>query len=525
MPVPLTYPGVYIEEIPSGVHTILGVPTSITAFVGRAIRGPVNTPVTINNYGDFERTFGGLWVGSSLGFSVQDYFLNGGGQAIIVRVFGGPPAAAGIDAKGLKLQAATSGAWANSLRARIDIPDASVIDQVAASLGVTAADVFNVTVHDNGTGETEVIQNVTVAESARRVDRILETTSRLVRAVPPLPSARPAAHAPADVNVWSTDTESSPVNTPGTDGAALTTADVLGSRSAKTGLYALESADIFNLLVIPPYILAPPRQLPVDIEPAALLPAATAYCEERRAMLIVDSPSSWTSKDAARAGVAALNLTSKNAALYFPRIGRVNPLHQNRVEDFAPSGTIAGVFSRIDTTRGVWKAPAGLEATLNGVVQLTVPLTDPENGELNPLGINCLRVRPAVGPVIWGARTRQGDDRLASEWKYVPVRRLALYLEESLYRGTQWVVFEPNDEPLWAQIRLNVGAFLQTLFRQGAFQGSTPQQAYFVKVDRETTTQNDIDRGIVNIVVGFAPLKPAEFVVIKLQQIAGQIQT
>ena len=150
-------------------------------------------------------------------------------------------------------------------------------------------------------------------------------------------------------------------------------------------------------------------------------------------------------------------------------------------------------------------------------------LTDPENGELNPLGINCLRTFPATGTVVWGARTLQGADRLASEWKYIPVRRTALYIEESLFRGTQWVVFEPNDEPLWAQIRLNVGAFMQNLFRQGAFQGQTPRDAYFVKCDKETTTQNDINLGIVNIVVGFAPLKPAEFVVIKLQQIAGQI--
>jgi len=186
---------------------------------------------------------------------------------------------------------------------------------------------------------------------------------------------------------------------------------------------------------------------------------------------------------------------------------------------------VAGVFSRTDATRGVWKAPAGLDATLRGVPALSVSLTDKENGELNPLGINCLRARPPVGRVIWGSRTLQGDDRLASEWKYVPVRRTALFIEESLYRGTQWVVFEPNDEPLWAQIRLNVGAFMQNLFRQGAFQGATPSEAYFVKVDSETTTQTDINLGIVNIVVGFAPLKPAEFVIIKIQQIAGQIET
>jgi phage tail sheath protein FI len=182
-------------------------------------------------------------------------------------------------------------------------------------------------------------------------------------------------------------------------------------------------------------------------------------------------------------------------------------------------------MARTDVSRGVWKAPAGIEATLSGVSALSVKLTDGENGQLNPLGINCLRAFPVVGRVVWGARTLRGADQLASEWKYVPVRRLALFLEESLYRGTQWVVFEPNDEPLWAQIRLNIGAFLHTLFRQGAFQGRSPREAYFVKCDKDTTTQADINSGVVNIVVGFAPLKPAEFVVIKIQQIAGQIET
>src|SRR5262249_52846215 len=212
------------------------------------------------------------------------------------------------------------------------------------------------------------------------------------------------------------------------------------------------------------------------------------------------------------------------SALFFPRLRQPNPKHDDQVEEFAPCGAVAGVFARTDAQRGVWKAPAGLDATLVGVPELSVALTDPENGELNPLGINCLRSMPAAGRVVWGARTLRGDDGLADEWKYVPVRRLALFLEESLYRGTQWVVFEPNDEPLWAQIRLNLGAFMQNLFRQGAFQGRTPREAYFVKCDKETTTQNDINLGIVNIVVGFAPLKPAEFVIIRIQQMAGQIQ-
>jgi len=180
-------------------------------------------------------------------------------------------------------------------------------------------------------------------------------------------------------------------------------------------------------------------------------------------------------------------------------------------------------MARTDTARGVWKAPAGLDAALNGIQGLQVNLTDAENGMLNPLGINCLRDFKINGRVVWGSRTLRGADQLADEYKYIPVRRTALYIEESLYRGTQWVVFEPNDEPLWAQIRLNVGAFMHDLFRQGAFQGQTPKDAYFVKCDKETTTQNDINLGIVNIVVGFAPLKPAEFVIIKIQQIAGEI--
>jgi uncharacterized protein len=186
---------------------------------------------------------------------------------------------------------------------------------------------------------------------------------------------------------------------------------------------------------------------------------------------------------------------------------------------------MAGLYARTDSARGVWKAPAGMEASLANVQKLDYKLSDPENGALNPLAINCLRTFTGYGNVAWGARTLYGEDQRGSEWKYVPIRRLALYLEESLYRGTKWVVFEPNDEPLWAQIRLNIGAFMHSLFRQGAFQGKSPRDAYLVKCDAETTTQDDRNRGMVNILVGFAPLKPAEFVIIKIQQMAGQIQT
>jgi phage tail sheath protein FI len=202
-----------------------------------------------------------------------------------------------------------------------------------------------------------------------------------------------------------------------------------------------------------------------------------------------------------------------------------DPLNPSVLGTYGAAGALAGLFARTDAERGVWKAPAGTAATIVGATGLSYTLNDRENGTLNPLGINCLRTFPVYGTVSWGARTGRGADALADEYKYIPVRRLALFLEESLYRGTQWAVFEPNDEPLWAQIRLNLGAFMHTLYAQGAFQGRTPRDAYFVKCDKETTTQNDIDLGRVNIVVGFAPLKPAEFVVIQIQQIAGAIQT
>lgn len=308
----------------------------------------------------------------------------------------------------------------------------------------------------------------------------------------------------------------------------------MGEPGSKTGIYALNRADLFNLLCIPPLVRdltsLPSSYTPV---PAEVYQAALTLCVERRAMLIVDPDPVWGSSidravDNAIDGRNDLNLSgpaARNAALYFPCVRMVDPLRDSRVDTFVPSGIIAGIIARTDVARGVWKAPAGLDAALNGVQDLQVNLNDLENGQLNPLGINCLRSFGVNGRIVWGARTLRGADAQADEYKYLPVRRLALFLEESLYRGTQWVVFEPNDEPLWAQVRLNVGAFMQGLFRQGAFQGATPRDAYFVKCDSQTTTQNDINLGILNVIVGFAPLKPAEFVVIQIQQMAGQIPT
>ena len=534
MPVQPTYPGVYIEELPSGVRTITGVATSITGLIGKALRGPTDQPVSITSFADYERIFGGLHRDMTLSYAVRDFFLNGGGQAVIVRLYkatGGSASKATYEVLSLTLQAASEGAWGMQVRVRVDkkiVTDPNLI-AVAMRLGVQPADLFDLTIRDAGTGVTETFLNLTTKESARRADRVMLAESNLVRVTAALPSnTSPSAHAGAltDADVWTSATKSTAAKNAApadvaVDSAVLDGAAYKGSQSGKTGLYQLEKVDLFNLLCVLPD--ARGGDVPDDVYQEAL-----SYCVKRRAMLIVDSKAGWTTVNAAQTGAAGMGLTgdmARNAAIYFPRIKQADSQLGGQIDTFVPCGVIAGVMARTDSQRGVWKAPAGLDASLGGVAGLQLEMTDAENGLLNPLGINCLRTFPVHGRVVWGARTMRGADAAADEYKYVPVRRLALFLEESLYRGTQWVVFEPNDEPLWAQIRLNLGAFMHNLFRQGAFQGTAPRDAYFVKCDKETTTQNDINLGIVNIVVGFAPLKPAEFVIIKLQQMAGQIAT
>jgi len=527
MPAPPRSPGVVDEEIPSGARTIGDVPTSVTAFVGRARRGMTERPVTVTGFSGFARSFGGLWQESTLGFAVRDFFANGGSSAVVVRLFGGDDdtSRASITWDTITVRAASPGAWGNELRIRVD----HATRDPDPALGETSDTLFNLSVLDGTTGAVEEHRDVTVgiSDHPRHLRTVLENESDVVRLdVPTVGNTddRPAEHShvvPAEAAVWGKDSTSTGVAPAGQvdDGAPLTEGDFIGpgKEGADQGLYALEAADLFNLLVLPPYLGSG------DVD-ATVVTAAHAYCTRRRAMLIVDAPAGWDTADqVARADIpATVGTIGRNAALYFPRLRQPNPLHGNRLETFAAAGAVAGVFARTDATRGVWKAPAGLDATLLGVPELAVSLSAAENGLLNPLGVNCLRVMPAAGPVVWGSRTGEGADGVASEWKYVPVRRTALFIEESLHRGLQWVVFEPNNEGLWAQIGQTVGAFMHTLFSRGAFQGRTPKEAYLVKCDSETTTQADIDTGIVNIVVGFAPLKPAEFVIIRIQQLAGQ---
>ncbi|MGV9982343.1 phage tail sheath family protein [Micromonospora wenchangensis] len=312
----------------------------------------------------------------------------------------------------------------------------------------------------------------------------------------------------------------------GSDGTTLPgTGALIGSEAAYTGIYALLKTDLFNLLCIPDATRprhGDPAAVDNGLDPEAVWSAAYDLCERRRAVLLVDPPPGVDDPDRALDWINQLGVKGPNAVAHFPRLRIPDPTDGFQPRTVAPGGTLAGLYARQDTERGVWKAPAGTEAQLRGVTNLVYPLTDAENGVLNPLGLNCLRTFPVTGTVNWGARTTAGADALASQWKYTPVRRLALFIEESVYRGTQWAVFEPNDEPLWSQLRLNLTSFMQDLFRKGAFAGRTPREAYLVRCDAETTTGDDRDRGVVNVVVGFAPLKPAEFVIVRIQQLAGQ---
>jgi hypothetical protein len=652
MPVAPTYPGVYIEEIASGVRPITGVATSVAAFVDFFKRGPTNLAVQIFNLGDFDREFGGLDTRSEASYAIQQFFLNGGSQAWVVRVVAG--AAAKAEAQidnvipattaALTLTAGSEGKWGENIRASIDTdtPVAGEFNLTLSEYGTvggrtvlvrqeqfrnlsmtaTKTNFVKRVVNDPFTG-SKLVQveaagadaplangtvsgahttgptvpaspevSVTIGDGTTNVTAkatLLFGSGLTLPAVLPLTTIAPVLEAalraasPANAafsgatvsvvgnrlhvlagpgnpknrvtfanqgaNTAATDLKltgdaianiqeyllgggaiansAQLAGAAGNDGDLPGSAELIGDLGSKRGLYALEDVDLFNLLCLPRTAIVAASPTAGELTPSqaqAVITRAETYCEQRRAFFLMDTPKGVDEPQEIKTWLAANStLRHRNAALFYPRLKTPDPLDDFRLHDRGASGTIAGLFARIDSNRGVWKAPAGTEASLRNVSELDDVLTDQENGTLNPLAINCLRNFPIFGNVCWGARTLEGSDQQASEWKYIPVRRLALFLEESLFRGLKWVVFEPNDEPLWSQIRLNVGAFMQNLFRQGAFQGKTPAEAYFVKCDKETTTQNDINLGIVNVVVGFAPLKPAEFVIIKIQQLAGQV--
>ena len=663
MAVAVTYPGVYIEEVPSGVRTITSVGTSITAFVDFFREGPMHRATEVFGMAEFTRIFGGLDTRSEASYALQQFFLNGGASALVVRCAAGAPAAARVTigqmaaagTPALILHARSAGVWGDTLRATVDhrtadprthfnltitrhagtAANAPVLAQethlnvtlsstgprhvvdvlaadsalvtgelpggatgVAAANGTTSGDLaalgtteFNAMSGDAldiAVGGSGVFRATLATWTAGTVTSLVALASRLETAIrtavdpggvlptPPcltgaavqvvtvptgpgtftrhlvVTAGRDPARAVTDLVVFtaapandaagplgllaaatvSDNVQQYPFTPPaaavgalisaaaGNDGTAPDANALVGAVADANdqGIFALRQADLFNLLCIPRAALLP------DAELVQVASQATAFCERSRAFFLLDIPPAINTLAEMKDWMDTHgSLRSRNSAVYFPRLQVADPLNGFRLRSVGPSGTLAGVYARTDSERGVWKAPAGIEAVLRGLSGMDMKLTDMENGVLNPLGINCLRVFPIYGSVAWGARTLDGADQAGSEWKYVPIRRLALMLEESLFRGTKWVVFEPNDEPLWARIRLNIGAFMTGLFRQGAFQGQNPRDAFYVKCDAETTTQADRNLGIVNIQVGFAPLKPAEFVVIKIQQIAGDL--
>lgn len=643
-----TYPGVYIREIPSGVRSIVGAPTSISAFVGGFSRGPLNVPMRLFTSGDFDTVFGGISADHPASYAVSQFFINGGGTAWGVRVspdataasitmqnLAGDPvlrAVAGRQVDGAIAE--DPGSWGDALR--IDIDNRTT--DPATQFNLTVSEVRD----EDGREvpvRTEVYRNLTMTAGPTNAIDIVNAASRLIQldrdpgwdeempaptgflsgivdltqlpglaasndldidlgngvqtvTVPVAPTTLAEAATllqaairgafPAD-RLWAQATvtveqgrlrfaagRGSPDYSPGTiisiadnaaagtdmavrlslaaaappianvqqyapangavgfqeagatgsDGAAPTDAELRGSRADRTGFYALDDVDAFNMLVIPEA-----SDLGDTGDLASVMSAAITYCTERRAMAFIDPPANVNTLDEAETWleeIANAGLRSPNSVAYYPRVQIPDPANGNRLRPVVPSGTMAGVWARTDGQTGVWKAPAGTAAQLANVLALDHVMTDPENGVLNPLGLNALRNFKVPGNIAWGARTLMGADLLASDWKYLPVRRTALFIESSLFDGLQWAVFMPNDEPLWNEIRGAVNAFMQGLFRQGAFQGASPRDAYLVKCDRETTTPADVNAGIVNIFVGFAPLRPAEFVIVNLKLIMQQ---
>jgi len=517
MPITPTYPGIYIEEIPSNAHTITGAPTSITVFVGYTHPFKTNAAnwgqaVEIFSFTDYERQFGGLYtsgvIEAHVAYAVNQFFLNGGSDAYIVAlqpsyydslgnshglvqaasVTVGPVAFTGLEPVDLVPMTVT----VNNIKTTFQPNDTA---DVLISYGSRSETFRKVTLNSGdsnfiGARLNGVSQLVTVTASA---------ASRF------LPVGQAALGYP-----------------PGNPDPSWTTFSALDFAPVFQQDSPLDKAPIFNLLLVP------------GVADNGIWSEALSFCERKLAFLIMDPPP----QDSAD-GYGAFNLPlignditgslvpkSTNGALYFPYLQSNDPLTPNTL-NLPPGGFVAGIYATTDANRGVWKAPAGIQFPIVntlGVVD-TGRMTDARQGTLNPLGVDCLRDLTGIGTVVFGARTLAAQNNAQQQWWYVPVRRMALFLEQTLYRNLTWVVFEPNDEPLWVAIRMSIESFMLSLFHQGAFQGDTPSQAFKVICDSSTTTQQDIDNGVVNIVVAFAPLKPAEFVVIQISQLAGQTQS
>jgi phage tail sheath protein FI len=520
----LLHPGVYVSEIPSGAHAIEGASTSTAIFIGETERGPIG-PTKITSRADYERLFGGYYRAPDeqsppadptrvlMTYAIDGFYLNGGTTAYILRAVDAGAGGAETARRG-GVGASSPGVWGNSLSVAF----------LPATGPAPDADRFRIAVvyESPDTGDRRLVDNfdrlsTDPLDENYVVDKLRQ--SLYVRWADDTPPAVPAF-----------DVFGSPPQNPSesdiVDHATALTGGDGGGGSLTSAEYAelladrLASVDDAALLVA-----ACSDMLTASADDYGdLVDVFIGFAENRPRQdlfFVGDLPSQHDQGDPTQATAATVH--SKDArtgsnftALYWPHIvvGDLAGIGRNPTITIPPSGYVAGLYARIDGRRGVWKAPAGTEATLNGTIATEFLLNDLHSDELNPKGVNALRQIAGAGRVAWGARTMLPS----SEWRYVPVRRTAIYLRTSIYNGIQWAVFEPNDEPLWASLRMSIGAFMDTQFRNGAFAGRTRDDAYFVKVDATTTTEIDQAAGIVNILVGFAPLRPAEFVVVKLSQ-------
>ena len=498
-------PGISILESPSREQPVQAVDTSVTAFVGRTSRGPVGEPVSVSGFAEFQQVFGGLWEASTLSYSVSQFFANGGRHAIVVRVVNGARVATLDITAGhsvLELAACNPGAR-EPLRVSIDYDN----------LPETATDRFNLVVQrvrETGSSiveDQEIFGRVSVLPGADRYLGDVLVQSRLIRIAGDVPLARPAATVASSPGHPVTYID---VRADGDDGQPLTDYDIIGSVSDGTGLFALNESTDFSMLCIPPLYQDG------DVGVVTLL-AAARFCRQRRALLIADAPADWRSAAEASLGVRRLNFSSDNVAMYFPRLWLHDPL-LDREAEFAPSGAVAGVLGALQGKLGVWQKPGPVQAALASGTRLTCTVSETESADLERVGLNCLRKFPGGIRAVDGFHTMAGVESSKSHWKYLPVRRLTLMILRSLEQGTRWVVFEQNEELLWVRLTAQVETFLDSLFQAGAFAGSTAETAYFVKCDIETTRPEDVRKGRVNVVVGFAPTEPGDFLAFTVSQ-------
>ena len=515
-------PGVYVEEVEAGSRPIEGVGTAVAAFVGLAERGEFNTPTLVSNWAQFTREFGEFIAGSYLAHSVYGYFQNGGGNCYVVRIGGngaesngsGAPAKVAAGSGRRAIAAAPQGAIGKLRATAADpaTPSGEITVEIADAGGENPTDdMFKVLVK-RGNDVVEEFDRATVTRGRQNVLTMVNNSSKVIR-LDEVPGGgtleKPTSGASAQL-VSPAGTEPTPV-TP----TNLTADDYVGDVSQRTGFGGLEAIDEITMLAVPD-LMAAYQQGAIDLETVqAVQLGMIAHCElmgDR--MAILDPPPGLNAQQIKEWRVDKAGYDSKYATLYWPWIKVHDPV-AGQAQYVPPSGHVAGVWGRNDDTRGVHKAPAN--EVIRGVITLETQITKNEHGLLNPEGINCIRAFPGGGIRVYGARTLSSDPA----WRYLNVRRLFNYLEESILNGTQWVVFEPNDDALWARVRRTLSAFLVNEWRKGALFGLTPDEAFYVKCDRETNPAEAIDAGQVMCEIGVGPVKPAEFVIFRLAQFSG----